>query len=318
MFAGSTIIAPCVFMSAIAASASAIGGRAVAEQPIAHDADARAFQAVGVERRRVVALRPSRRVAVVAASLAIGAGHRAEQRRGVGDGARHRARRVLAVRDRDDAAAADQAERRLDADERVDVRRRHDRAVGLGADRDRREVRGDRRARARARAGRDCDRARTDSSSGRRVRSSRCVECVERKFAHSLRLVLPRITAPASRSRATMNASFGGVAPASASEPAVVIMRSAVAMLSLIRTGMPCSGPRGRAGLALGVERVGDRERVGIELDDAVQRRARCDRSPRCARDICRRAIARCPARTASAAADRRSSLPRDRMWVDG
>src|SRR5579864_193126 len=30
------------------------------------------------------------------------------------------------------------------------------------------------------------------------------VECVERKFAHSLRLVLPRMTAPASRSRATM------------------------------------------------------------------------------------------------------------------
>src|SRR5688500_19831610 len=32
-------------------------------------------------------------------------------------------------------------------------------------------------------------------------------ECVERKFAHSLRFVLPRITAPASRSRVTMNAS---------------------------------------------------------------------------------------------------------------
>src|SRR5947209_20032968 len=28
------------------------------------------------------------------------------------------------------------------------------------------------------------------------------VECVERKFAHSLRFVLPRITAPAARSRA--------------------------------------------------------------------------------------------------------------------
>src|SRR5579863_7342666 len=34
------------------------------------------------------------------------------------------------------------------------------------------------------------------------------VECVERKFAHSLRFVLPRITAPASRRRAAMNASF--------------------------------------------------------------------------------------------------------------
>src|SRR5882724_12834207 len=70
-------------------------------------------------------------------------------------------------------------------------------------------------------------------------------ECVERKFAHSLRFVLPRITAPAARSRSTMNASFGGFAPASASDPAVVIILSAVAMLSLMRMGMPWSGPRG-------------------------------------------------------------------------
>ncbi len=33
--------------------------------------------------------------------------------------------------------------------------------------------------------------------------------------------------------------------PERASEPAVVIMRSAVSMLSLMSTGMPCSGPRG-------------------------------------------------------------------------
>src|SRR5262245_40136267 len=46
------------------------------------------------------------------------------------------------------------------------------------------------------------------------------VECVERKLAHSLRLVLPRMMAPASRRRATMNASFGGRDPASASDPA--------------------------------------------------------------------------------------------------
>ena len=75
------------------------------------------------------------------------------------------------------------------------------------------------------------------------------VECVERKLAHSLRLVLPRMIAPASRRRAAMNASFGGREPASASEPAVVIIPSAVAMLSLMRTGMPCSGPRVRPAL---------------------------------------------------------------------
>ena len=42
-----------------------------------------------------------------------------------------------------------------------------------------------------------------------------------------------------------MNASRGGFDPTSAKDPAVVCIRSAVAMLSLIRTGIPCSGPRG-------------------------------------------------------------------------
>src|SRR5579863_3991094 len=70
------------------------------------------------------------------------------------------------------------------------------------------------------------------------------VEWPDRKFAHSLRLVLPRSTAPASRSRLTMKASRGAIDPARASDPAVVIIRSAVSMLSLIRTGMPCMAPR--------------------------------------------------------------------------
>src|SRR6267142_5640781 len=46
------------------------------------------------------------------------------------------------------------------------------------------------------------------------------VECVERKLAHSLRFVLPRITAPASRRRATTKASRAAWFSASASEPA--------------------------------------------------------------------------------------------------
>src|SRR6266487_4357140 len=54
-----------------------------------------------------------------------------------------------------------------------------------------------------------------------------------RKLAHSLKLVFPRITAPAARSRSTTTASRGGAVPTSASDPAVVIIRSAVAMLSL-------------------------------------------------------------------------------------
>ena len=69
------------------------------------------------------------------------------------------------------------------------------------------------------------------------------VLCVDRKFAHSLRLVLPRSTAPAARSRSTMKASLAGVLFARASEPAVVRILSALPMLSLISTGMPCSGP---------------------------------------------------------------------------
>ena len=66
----------------------------------------------------------------------------------------------------------------------------------------------------------------------------------ERKFAHSLRFVLPRMTAPAARRRVTRCASFAGRAPSSAREPAVVSSRSAVPMFSLRTIGIPCSGPR--------------------------------------------------------------------------
>jgi len=69
------------------------------------------------------------------------------------------------------------------------------------------------------------------------------VERVERMFAHSLRLVLPRITAPAARSRATRNASDFGRCSASASEPAEFTIGVA-SMLSFSSTGIPCSGPR--------------------------------------------------------------------------
>ena len=86
---------------------------------------------------------------------------------------------------------------------------------------------------------------------------------------------MPRITAPAARSRATTKASRGAIEPSSASDPAVVVILSPVSMLSLIRTGMPCSGPRGPERLPLGVERVGDGQRVGVDLDDRADRRPR-------------------------------------------
>src|SRR5207302_6859955 len=70
-------------------------------------------------------------------------------------------------------------------------------------------------------------------------------EWKERKFAHSLRLVLPRMTAPAARSLAATVASWSGAVPTKANEPAVVCIRSAVSMLSLSKTAFPCIGPRG-------------------------------------------------------------------------
>src|SRR6201986_4726868 len=67
------------------------------------------------------------------------------------------------------------------------------------------------------------------------------VECVDRKFAHSDRFALPMMTAPASRSRETRNASSGS-ADSNAGEPAVVGI-PATWTLSLTRTGMPSRGP---------------------------------------------------------------------------
>src|SRR5580692_5650783 len=70
------------------------------------------------------------------------------------------------------------------------------------------------------------------------------VERVDRKLAHSDMLALARMIAPAARSRETMNAS-GGRAASSAGEPAVV-GKPATCTLSLTRTGIPSSAPRGR------------------------------------------------------------------------
>ena len=64
-----------------------------------------------------------------------------------------------------------------------------------------------------------------------------------------------------------------GAIPASASDPAVVFMRSPVSMLSLMRTGMPCSGPRGPFDLRSWSSALGDLESVGVELDDGVEPR---------------------------------------------
>src|SRR6266852_6914340 len=63
---------------------------------------------------------------------------------------------------------------------------------------------------------------------------------LDRKLAHSDRLALPMMIAPAAFSFCTMNAS-PGVLPASAQEPAVVGI-PVVSMLSLTMIGIPSSG----------------------------------------------------------------------------
>src|ERR671930_347307 len=64
----------------------------------------------------------------------------------------------------------------------------------------------------------------------------------DRKLAHSDRLALPMMIAPAAFSRCAMNAS-AGVLPASAQEPAVVAI-PVVLTLSFTMIGIPSSGRR--------------------------------------------------------------------------
>src|SRR5258708_2091005 len=69
------------------------------------------------------------------------------------------------------------------------------------------------------------------------------IDSNDRKFAHSERLVLPRITAPPARRFAATVESRNAGMPTSANDPALVCILSPVSMLSLSRTGMPCKGP---------------------------------------------------------------------------
>jgi len=62
--------------------------------------------------------------------------------------------------------------------------------------------------------------------------------------ANSDRFALAMMIAPAARNCFTTNASSGGIEPSSSTEPPVVGM-SAVSILSLMITGMPCNGERG-------------------------------------------------------------------------
>ena len=63
-------------------------------------------------------------------------------------------------------------------------------------------------------------------------------------FAHSERLAFAKMIAPASLSLAATPLSRAAMCPSKAYEPAVVLMPSAVSMLSFTMMGMPWSGPR--------------------------------------------------------------------------
>ena len=96
------------------------------------------------------------------------------------------------------------------------------------------------------------------------------VERPPRKFAHSERFALPRITAPADRSRRTSLASCAGREPSSAREPAVS-PRSAVSMLSFRSTGTPSSLLRGPCVAPVRVARRPPRPApAGLQLQDRV------------------------------------------------
>ena len=111
--------------------------------------------------------------------------------------------------------------------------------------------------------------------------------CVERKFAHSLRFVLPSTIAPAARSRSTTNASRvgravdereragGGVHPVGGVD--VVLHEHGDAVQRTARL----------ARSSFRVERRGDGERVGVRLEHGMQRRSACDRATRCAAGSC-------------------------------
>ena len=251
-----------------------IGRRAVAEQPVADDADARALQAVRVEDARVVAARrgapavrrspdrPDRRRAIAPSSAAASATVRA-----IGPAVSWLCEiGTIPLRLTRPSVG-------LMPTSAVVVRRRHDRAVGFGADAAAARL----AATAAPEPELEPDGLRS-SAYGFLVWPPRplqpLVECVERKFAHSLRLVLPRITAPASRSRcddegilrrlgAGQRQRSGGGHHAIGGGDVV------------LDAGSGCrAADRAHPALALGVELVGDAERVGIDLDDAAQRRA--------------------------------------------
>ena len=199
---------------------------------------------------RLAGRRRGRRVGAVAA------GHRRVEQRRVGDAARHRTGRVLAcarsARCRRGSpgrpSASGRPGRRSTPARRSSHRSRCRRRAAPGSPRPPPRCPSSSRS--------CCGRART----GLRVRPPRALqpltERVERMLAHSLRLVLPRITAPASRRRLTTCASRGARTPSSASEPARRAHAVAGRDVVLDQHRHAVQRAAQPAGLALAVERL--------------------------------------------------------------
>ena len=271
------------------------------------------LQAIRIEETRVVR-RACPLLSAVAASRGIDAGQRARAGR----------RRPRTVRAMGPAVswlwamgmmpgAADQAQRGLDPDQAVGVRGADDGAVGLGADGRRAEAGRHRRARARAgAAGVAVERVGVAALAAAR-RSSRWTSGCERKLAHSLRLALPSSTAPAARSRSATKAVAGR-------DRAFESQRArggghAVGGVDVVleEDGHAVQRPARSAGLPLGVERVGDGQRLGVGLDDAAQGGAPAIEPLDAVEVGLDQLPAPSPGRCASAPAGRRWRLPRRR-----
>ena len=98
--------------------------------------------------------------------------------------------------------------------------------------------------------------------------------------ASSVVTVLPRISAPAARSRRTTVASAPGRRPASSRVPFSVGW-SAVSMMSLTPTGTPASAPRGPAASIARARSSPPRPRRGGARPGPPLRSRRCGRAPR-------------------------------------
>ncbi len=109
------------------------GGVRVDRELAAQHADARALQSVRFQPRVIVEGDVPGRVGGGRIG-GVATGQCRQQQRRVRHAAGHRSGGVLAERDRDDAVAADQADRRLQPDHAADRGRADDAAVGFGAD----------------------------------------------------------------------------------------------------------------------------------------------------------------------------------------